>query len=86
MISFFSIGLFLYIIVVKDAVVVIRENDVSQKSYLSLQEIYYLNMRVKELEEKLETLSARVPKKYAEVKFLNYLTRKRILVCILDLV
>lgn len=38
--------------------------------------------RIQELEEKLQTLEARIPKTYPEVKFLNYLNRKRILVCI----
>lgn len=40
--------------------------------------------RIQELEEKLQTLEARIPKTYPEVKFLNYLNRKRILVCIAE--
>lgn len=70
------IGLFFYIIYIKNVVAI--ENVELRKPYL--KEIYHLNLRVKELEEKLETLTARVPKRYPEVKFLNYLKRKRILV------
>ncbi|EEB12227.1 UDP-glucuronic acid decarboxylase, putative [Pediculus humanus corporis] len=36
--------------------------------------------RIKELEEKLSALELRTPKKFPETKFLNYNTRKRILV------
>lgn len=38
------------------------------------------SQRIQELEDKLQSLEARIPKTYPEVKFLNYLTRKRILV------
>lgn len=38
--------------------------------------------RIQQIEEKLQTLEARIPKTYPEVKFLNYLNRKRILVCV----
>lgn len=37
--------------------------------------------KIQALEEKLEILETRIPKKYPEVKFLNYLKKKRILVC-----
>lgn len=38
------------------------------------------SLRLTELEEKLFSLEAKVPKKYPEVKFLNYVAKKRILV------
>ena len=39
-----------------------------------------LYTRIQELEARLEELEYRVPKKYADVKFLTYKDRKRILV------
>lgn len=36
--------------------------------------------RIEELEEKIDVLEARLPKTYPDVKFQNYLSRKRILV------
>lgn len=71
-------GLSYYIISVSNAVL-LQENSLKQHSPIELRE-NILNMKIKQLEEKLETFEARVPKKYPEVKNLNYLTRKRILV------
>ena len=36
--------------------------------------------KIKELEERINDLESRLPKKYEKVKFLNYQVRKRILV------
>lgn len=58
------------------------ENDLNyleevQKANFALQEA---SMRIKELEQRLNAVDSRVPKTYPDVKFLNYVTRKRILV------
>lgn len=37
-------------------------------------------LKIKQLEKRLEELEGRLPKKYDEVRFLNYQNRKRILV------
>lgn len=52
--------------------------DVRQATFL-LNEAY---KKIEALEEKLVSLETRVPKTYPDVHFLNYLSRKRILVCI----
>ena len=36
--------------------------------------------KIKKLEERIDDLESRIPKKYESVKFLNYQVRKRILV------
>lgn len=51
--------------------------DVKQATFL-LNEAY---RKIESLEEKLISLETRVPKTYPDVRFLNYLLRKRILVC-----
>lgn len=38
--------------------------------------------RIKELEERLAKLESRIPKKYPDVQFRNYKTKKKILVCL----
>ncbi|XP_049821927.1 UDP-glucuronic acid decarboxylase 1 isoform X2 [Aethina tumida] len=58
------------------------ENDLNyleevQKANFALQEA---SMRIKELEQRLNAVDSRVPKTYPDVKFLNYVTRKRILI------
>lgn len=52
--------------------------DVQQATYL-LNEAY---KKIETLEEKIMSLEGRMPKTYPDVRFLNYLSRKRILVCI----
>lgn len=53
--------------------------DVKQATFL-LNDAY---RKIETLEEKIMSLETRVPKSYPDVHFLNYLSRKRILVCIL---
>lgn len=36
--------------------------------------------KIKKLEDRIDDLESRIPKKYDQVKFLNYQVRKRILV------
>lgn len=43
-------------------------------------ELRVAQQKIKLLEQRLEELEKRLPKKYGEVKFLNYQTRKRIMV------
>lgn len=45
---------------------------------------YILNeayKKIETLEDKIMSLEGRMPKTYPDVQFLNYLSRKRILVC-----
>lgn len=61
----------------------IKEYETQGLTYSDAEKISALDdasLRIRELEEKIDTLEARVPKKYPEVKFLNYLARKRILI------
>ncbi|XP_031338348.1 UDP-glucuronic acid decarboxylase 1-like isoform X1 [Photinus pyralis] len=51
-----------------------------EKTYLLKKELEDAAVRIMELEQKLESLESRVPRKYAEVTFLNYLKKKRILI------
>lgn len=53
--------------------------DVKHATYL-LNEAY---KKIEILEEKIMSLEGRMPKTYPDVRFLNYLNRKRILVCII---
>lgn len=39
--------------------------------------------KIETLEEKIISLEGRMPKTYPDVRFLNYLDRRRILVCII---
>lgn len=52
--------------------------DVKHATFL-LNEAY---KKIENLEEKIMSLEGRMPKTYPDVRFLNYLNRKRILVCI----
>lgn len=47
---------------------------------ISISSLEEAQKRILELEEKLAALEVRIPKKYPEIKFLNYHSRKRILV------
>lgn len=51
--------------------------DVKQATFL-LNEAY---RKIETLEEKILSLEGRMPKTYPDVRFLNYLNRKRVLVC-----
>ncbi|KAF2886461.1 hypothetical protein ILUMI_19714 [Ignelater luminosus] len=53
---------------------------VKEKTKLLKNDLQEAATKIQELEEKLEILETRIPKKYPEVKFLNYLKKKRILV------
>lgn len=57
------------------------EDGVKREHDKNLEYLNDASERIQELEVKLQTLEARIPKTYPEVKFLNYLNRKRILVC-----
>lgn len=52
--------------------------DLHHANYL-LNEAY---KKIEALEEKIISLEERVPKTYPDVNFLNYLNRKRVLVCL----
>ncbi len=45
-------------------------------------ELEQTKLKIKELELKLQLLEDRIPKKYPDVTYLNYKSRKRILVCL----
>lgn len=45
-------------------------------------ELRVAQMKIKLLEQRIVELENRLPKKYGEVKFLNYQTRKRIMVSV----
>lgn len=51
--------------------------DVKHATYL-LNEAY---KKIETLQEKIISLDGRMPKTYPDVRFLNYLNRRRILVC-----
>lgn len=61
-----------------------KENEeLYERSFLyNKQAVLETSKKIKELLEKIDALEARVPKMYPEVKFLNYLKRKRILVIV----
>lgn len=56
----------------------------SDIDHVEINNLYEAKMRIRELEEKLANLELRIPKKFPDVKFLNYHSRKRILVSICD--
>lgn len=53
--------------------------DIHKNTY-EYKDLQEAQKRIKELEAKLRKLEARIPQKYPDVKFLNYRSRKRILV------
>lgn len=60
-----------------------KQYDSQRLSYTEQEKSNALDeasLRIRDLEDKINILESRVPKHYPEVKFLNYLTRKRILV------
>lgn len=59
---------------------VYHTNDVDHVEITNLNEA---KRRIRVLEEKLANLELRIPKKFPDVKFLNYHSRKRILVSML---
>ena len=59
---------------------VVEEDDVSPHDHVEINNLYEAKRRIRELEEKLASLEFRIPKKFPDVKFLNYRSRKRILV------
>ena len=50
------------------------------KSLKEKKELKDAQIKIRQLEERIEELELRLPKKYEAVKFLNYHNRKRILV------
>lgn len=56
--------------------------DIHKNTY-EYKDLQEAQKRIKELEAKLRKLEARIPQKYPDVKFLNYRSRKRILVIFL---
>lgn len=56
------------------------------KEPINIKKIKHLDealLKIQELEMRLKDIEFRIPKKYPEVKFLNYKDRKRILVSLL---
>ena len=45
-----------------------------------IEDLKLAQNKIRKLEERIDDLESRIPKKYDEVKFLNYQVRKRILV------
>lgn len=58
----------------------ISKDTLTREHEKNLEFLNDASERIQELEEKLQTLESRIPKTYPEVKFLNYLNRRRILV------
>lgn len=59
---------------------VIRENSPSSYDHVEINNLLDAKRRIRELEDKLSSLEFRIPKKFPDVKFLNYHSRRRILV------
>ncbi|KAK5646223.1 hypothetical protein RI129_004687 [Pyrocoelia pectoralis] len=51
-----------------------------ENTYVLKKELEDAAQRIIELEQRLQSLETRIPKKYAEVTFLNYLKKRRILI------
>ena len=48
-----------------------------------IQDLQEAQKRIRELEKKIKDLEKRIPQRYPDVKYLNYRSRKRILVSII---
>lgn len=59
---------------------VVGENGASSYDHVEINNLQEAKRRIRELEDKLASLELRIPKKFPDVKFLNYHSRKRILV------
>lgn len=60
----------------------VENEDVKGISMSKENELRVAQMKIKLLEQRIVELENRLPKKYGEVKFLNYQTRKRIMVSV----
>jgi hypothetical protein len=58
----------------------INENQTPDSRAHEIQNFQEAQKKIKELEKKIKDLEKRIPQRYPDVKYLNYRTRKRILV------
>jgi len=58
----------------------INENQTPDSRAHEIQNLQEAQNKIKELEKKVKELEKRIPQRYPDVKYLNYRSRKRILV------